>query len=148
MSERLLQVYRVTEVAEWAVSDDGIYEDDAEMMQDVLTAAKQGQLEFEVSDAQFVVMVWDEENRLVVRAVEEMPAGAEPMKEEMYCPECFGRQFLTLSGNICSRGHGGLVGIPKSEVLEKRREAAPAPPPPTRTRSLHQPRKPRQRNSR
>jgi hypothetical protein len=148
MSERLLHVYRVTEVAEWEVEDDGIYDDDADMMRDVLEAANQGLLEFEVSDAGFVVMVWDEDSRLVVRAVEELPEGAEPTDEELYCPECLGRQFDTPSGSCCQRGHGGCVGISKAEVLERRRVTAPVPEGPPRTRPLRPPRKPRQRRSR
>lgn len=148
MSERFLHVYRVTEVAEWHVEDDGIYEDDAEMLADVLEAAKGGLLDFEPSEAGHVAMIWDEENRLVVRAIEEtLPDGAEAT--DLYCPECLGKQFRTESGATCSRGHGGLPGISKAEVLEKREERAlDAPAPPTRTRALRTPRSPRQRNSR
>jgi hypothetical protein len=146
MSERFLHVYRVTEVAEWSVEDDGIYEDDAEMFADVLAAAKGGLLDFEPSDAGFVAMAWDEENRLVVRAIEEtLPEGAE--RASTYCPECFGQQFLTASGLDCQRGHGDLAGLAKAEVLA-RREARAEPAGPTRSRDLRPPRPARKRNSR
>jgi hypothetical protein len=148
MSERFLHVYRVTEVAEWHVEDDGIYEDDAEMLRDVLEAAGQGVLEFAPSDAGYVAMVWDEDSRLVVRAVEESDLPEDAERTDLYCPECLGRQFLTPSGPTCNRGHGGCEGITKAEVLARRRTVAPSPEPPTRTRSLRPPRKPSARRSR
>lgn len=144
---RHLHVYRVTEVAEWEVEDDNIYDDDAEMLGDVIEAAQQGVLDFEPSDAEYVAMIWDEDNRLVIKVVEEeLPEGVEQL--DLYCPECLGRQRLTSSGPVCQRGHGGVDGISKVEVLERRTAKRAEASVPTRTRALRPPRSPRKRNSR
>lgn len=60
MSEKTVHVYRVTHVAEHLVEDDGIYDDDVDMLRDVLGAARQGRLEFEPTDADFVALNFDE----------------------------------------------------------------------------------------
>lgn len=118
MSERIIHVHRVTEVAEYHVEDDGIYEDDADMLRDVIEAADQGLLDFEASEARFVAMIWDEENRMVVREV----AGDGVEKgRDAYCEICLAKQFETAEGKAtCQRGHDGAGGISKEAANAER----------------------------
>jgi hypothetical protein len=118
MSERIIHVYRVTEVAEYHVDDDGIYEDDADMLRDVIEAADQGLLDFEASEARFVSMIWDEENRMVVREV--VGDGVERGKDS-YCEICLAKQSTTAEGKkTCQRGHDGAGGISKEAANAER----------------------------
>lgn len=154
MSERIIHVYRTTAVAEYVVDDVEIYEDDTDMLRDVLEAAKGGLLEFGPTEAEFVAMTWNEDSALTVRAV--FPEGSAEAErstavEAEYCPRCLEPQFRTAGGVSCSRGHDGLPGIGQIERAEKAEERrgfapeTPAPAPsPKRTTSR---RKPRQRNS-
>lgn len=156
MSERIVHVYRVTDVAEFVVDDDGIYEDDVEMLRDVVEAAKQGVLEFGPPDAEFVVMTWGEDSTMTVRAVvpEGAPKPSQRSRPTEFCPRCLEPQIVTRSGATCSRGHEGLPGISRRErdgKVEARREVAgsvEAPPPPVRRERSTTRRKPRRRNSR
>lgn len=158
MSERIVHVYRTTEVAEYVVDDDGIYEDDVEMLRDVLEAAGAGLLEFAPTEAEFVVMTWNEDSAMTVRAA--FPEGSAEAKrkssiaETEYCPRCLEPQIRTETGVSCPRGHDGLPGIGHVERTQKAEERAErmldlaagepsSPPPRTTTR-----RKPRARRSR
>ena len=159
MSERIVHVYRTAEVAEYVVDDDGIYEDDVDMLRDVLEAARGGLLDFAPTEAEFVAMTWTEDSAMTVRAV--FPEGsAEAGKrasaiESDYCPRCLEAQFKTEGGVSCPRGHDGLPGIPRVErmaKLEERRErreeygnAVATPSTPSRTTAR---RRPRDRRSR
>lgn len=162
MSERILHVFRTTEMAEYVVEDDGIYEDDTDMLRDILEAAKGGLLDFAPTEAEFVVMTWNEDSAMTVRAAfPEGSAEAAAAKkstggETEYCPRCLEAQFNLESGVTCPKGHDGLPGISRAErlaKLEERRERqeeygeAPPPPPPAPRRTSTR-RKPRQRNSR
>jgi hypothetical protein len=155
MSERVIHVYRTTEVSEYVVEDDGIYEDDFDMLRDVVDAAKGGLLEFSPTEAEFVVMTWwGEDSAMTVRAV--FPEGSAearkpPASEGEYCPRCLEAQLRTKSGVTCPRGHDGLPGIGQAERARKledrrdlREEPGFAPPPPPRRTSR---RKPRDRRS-
>jgi hypothetical protein len=124
MSERHIHVYRTTEVAEYHVDDDGIYEDDADMLRDVIEAADQGILDFEAADARFVAMVWDEENQLVVREV--VGEGVKREGEDRYCEICLAKQFKTEGGWTCQRGHGGAGGISRTAANAERARRADA----------------------
>lgn len=68
--ERIIHVYRVTHVAEHVVEDDGIYEDDVDLLRDVLGAARQGSLEFERSDCDFVALNHGEDATMTVKLIE------------------------------------------------------------------------------
>jgi hypothetical protein len=160
MSERVLHVYRTTEMAEYVVEDDQIYEDDTDMLRDVLEAAKANLLEFVPTEAEFVVMTWNEDSAITVRAAfPEGSAEAEvktTREEAEYCPRCLEPQFRTTSGMVCRNGHGGLPGIgrvERAEKLEARRERqtihgdVESNPRLETTRTTAR-RKPRRRNSR
>lgn len=157
MSERIIHAYRTIEVAEFVVDDDGIYEDDDDMLRDVLEAAKTGLLDFAPTECEFVAMTWNEDSAMTVRAV--FPEGSAEAKrptiaESEYCPRCLEAQFRTKGGVTCSRGHDGLPGIGRVErarKLEARREQQQdlgGSPPPAPTRKTRTRRKPRDRNSR
>lgn len=70
MSERTVQVYRVTHVAERVVEDDGIYEDSVDMLRDILGAARQGLLEFESTDHDFVALEFDAEGGMKIHVIQ------------------------------------------------------------------------------
>lgn len=125
MSEHVVHVYRVVEVAEHFVEDDSIYEDSVEMLRDVVDAAKSGLLEFEPAESEFVVMTWDEDSKMTVRAVE-VDGGGEKEEGPTFCAICLSKQFETPSGLTCQRDHGGADSLSSREMrLEaKRRRAA------------------------
>jgi hypothetical protein len=119
----------VTDVAEHVVDDDGIYEDDVDMLRDVVEAAKCGMLEFSATEAEFVVMTWTEDSAMTVRAV--FPEGSSEATAPAsggaieFCPRCLEPQVRVASGVTCARGHDQLPGISRAEreqKLEERRE--------------------------
>lgn len=83
MSERTVHVYRVTHVTERVVEDDGIYDDDVDMLRDILEAARRGILEFERPDADFIAMIFEgDDNRLKIRLLEVEGLDNFPPKDE------------------------------------------------------------------
>lgn len=69
MSERVVHVYRVVSVAEHVVEDDGVYEDEVDLLRDVLEAARAGLLEFEPSEENFLAVTFDERNVMRVTPI-------------------------------------------------------------------------------